>query len=239
MNKFLRILLITLFLGIFLSVGSAMALDVDFTDVHYQAANNLTTFHSDKDNLRLNALAFPSDKSVRFTWTGDDGIGGGGTAGYEADEWELYSQCSSFKGDVLNISFDTSVLLTEIHLTDFFYEQRNGKWYEETGGVVFFDDNGSSLGGLNYFSQTDHSILPSNSNGKYIIDVASIMGSNALIKDVYLAGIGYVWDGCDRQDHEFAVAGLSTSPVPEPTTMLLLGAGLIGLAGFGRKKFKK
>ena len=29
------------------------------------------------------------------------------------------------------------------------------------------------------------------------------------------------------------------SAVPEPTTMLLFGAGLVGLAGFGRKKFKK
>lgn len=28
-------------------------------------------------------------------------------------------------------------------------------------------------------------------------------------------------------------------PVPEPTTMLLFGAGLVGLSGFGRKKFKK
>lgn len=31
----------------------------------------------------------------------------------------------------------------------------------------------------------------------------------------------------------------ASSPVPEPTTMVFFGAGLIGLVGFGRKKFKK
>jgi hypothetical protein len=33
--------------------------------------------------------------------------------------------------------------------------------------------------------------------------------------------------------------GPSAASVLEPTKMLLIGAGLIGLAGYGRKKFKR
>jgi len=49
---------------------------------------------------------------------------------------------------------------------------------------------------------------------------------------------GVVWESGRRPDVYF-VANFSAAPVPEPSTMLLLGSGLIGLVGYGRKRFKK
>lgn len=50
---------------------------------------------------------------------------------------------------------------------------------------------------------------------------------------------GYVLEGNAFAIGEVELYGSAANAVPEPTTMLLFGAGLVGLAGFGRKKFKK
>ncbi len=55
----------------------------------------------------------------------------------------------------------------------------------------------------------------------------------------YIVGFEDLWLQGGDKDFQDLIARAQVAPVPEPGTIILLGTGLIGLAGLGRKKFKR
>ncbi|NLA74525.1 MAG: PEP-CTERM sorting domain-containing protein [Deltaproteobacteria bacterium] len=95
-------------------------------------------------------------------------------------------------------------------------------WVNQPGLV------GSGVYNFNYdsneFGASILGLVQINLLGTLDVTIQSIVG------DFYFASSSLVVTGID---------GAAAAPVPEPATMILLGSGLVGLAGFGRKKFFK
>jgi hypothetical protein len=125
-----------------------------------------------------------------------------------------------------NVTFDYHLRTYDSSAYDTFRIAITEGGYLWNSGVSLVDQwlwGGASIGGLESFDTTPV--------------ITTFLGAGNLAVNDYL-NVVLVTDGLDTSWGRFSDISIVSAAVPEPATLLLLGAGLIGLAGYSRKKFK-
>ena len=154
-------------------------------------------------------------------------------------------------GDTLGIS----ILLNNSPIWDWFlfFNFVGGAGWDPT--YTTFTEGGEDLNGVinNYTDVGDGGFYYAIPSFNKTLDLGIYQNgeSFSLVYSIVAGGYGWVgiapgaasglpFGGLDYSEGSVVFMGeVRIEPIPEPTTMLLLGSGLIGLAAYGRKKFFK
>ena len=226
-----KILMVLVAMAFVMGISSANALTVNYVDGVVQTTSGLTGYQTNDDDMygMTISILWGNSSTNDYIW----GDLGGGVSGISGGWGSI-----GFDGDSFTANWS---LATDSRRMDSIFIDAGA------GDAVFdvwdssFGTDGSARG--HAFSATY--------NGGFDITAtysgAVALNGDAPVGDLYrYLTIDFTGDYFRQDDSltfradtdSLAISG-DIAPVPEPSTILLLGAGLLGLVGYNRKRFSK